>query len=71
MVEPAPTKPIFQSKTAIFSLLVAIAGASGSFFPDMGAFISSNSELILLCIGVINFALRLVTNGKVTLINEQ
>ena len=61
------TKSIFTSKTAALSFVTALVGAAAFFVPSLENFVASNSSLILSCLGVIGFALRMATSGKVAL----
>lgn len=70
MTPSTTPKPIFKSKTAVASALVAIAGALGSFFPDANKFISENANSILVGLGILGVILRMATKGRVTLFPE-
>jgi len=70
MTPPIPTKSVFVSKTALLAVLTSIAGLVGSFYPQAGDFLRGNMEMILTVIGVLNFLLRLISRGKVTLTGE-
>lgn len=63
-------KYIFKSKTALFSALVAVAGALGTYAEPVGQFLSDHAPVITMATGVIAFALRLVTKGSVSLFRE-
>ena len=65
-----PPKSIFKSKTAFAGALVAGAGAVGTLFPNIGQAISANANIILLCSGALQIALRLVSRGRVILFAE-
>jgi hypothetical protein len=54
-------KPIYQSKTAWVSLIVAVA----AFFPTVQHFIVAQPELYGSILGGVFLVLRLVTKGKV------
>lgn len=60
-------KSIFKSKTALASALTVIAGALGTFSPQANIFLSKNASTILLGLGTLNLALRLVTRGRIVL----
>jgi len=62
----APAKPVFQSKTVIVNLLIAI----GSAIPSVGSFISEHPQAVLISVTAINLALRWVTKNRVTLFGE-
>ncbi len=67
---PKPTS-IFKSRTAIVALLTTLAGAMGSASEPVAAFLRDHAPLILLIIGPLNFVLRRVTHGSVTLIPDR
>ncbi len=67
MAEIVQTKSIFKSKIAIASALTALAGLAGNFFPDLQTFLATHATTILLVLGGLNFALRLITKGRVVL----
>jgi len=51
-------------------VLTSIAGLVGSFYPQAGEFLRGNMEMVLAAIGGVNFLLRLISHGKVTLTGE-
>lgn len=59
-------KPLVASKTVIVNAIVALA----AFYPPIGEWVSANPSLSLQILAGINFALRLVTKGKVVLFNS-
>jgi uncharacterized protein YaiE (UPF0345 family) len=60
-------KSIFKSKTAALAFITTVAGAVSFFVPAVGEWVSANSGTILSVLGVVGFALRIATTGKVTL----
>ena len=61
------TKNVFTSKTAAVALITTIAGIVANFVPEVGEYVATNASLILMGLGVVSFALRLITKGKVSL----
>jgi hypothetical protein len=57
------SKPIFASKTAILNALAAVA----MFYPPVSGFVSSNPELVVGGLTLVNIILRFVTKEKVRL----
>lgn len=70
MNEPAKPKSIFKSKTAWAGALSAVAGALGTFAPDLAPLMAKNADVILLVAGVLQVVLRLVTKGRISLFSE-
>lgn len=64
---PPPPKPLFTSKTALAGLLTATAGAIGGAYPEFGQFLASHANPILIGLGLLSIALRMVTKGRVVL----
>ena len=60
-------KSIFKSKTAALSFITTVAGAVSFFIPAVGEWVAESSSVILAVLGVVAFALRLVTKGEVSL----
>ncbi len=69
-ITPSPKKPLFKSKTAIAGVLTVIAGSIGYGSESFRLLLSNNAEAILVGLGIINIALRLVTKGRVVLFAE-
>ena len=65
-----PPKSIFKSKIALAGALTAIAGAVGNFYPELQTVLATHATTILLAVGLINVALRLVTKGRVVLVAD-
>lgn len=63
-------KSIFKSKTAALSFITTVAGAVSFFIPVVGEWVAESSAVILAVLGVVAFALRLVTKGEVSLFPE-
>jgi len=63
-------KSIFKSKTAFASAITIVAGALGSFNPQVNEFLATNASTILLALGAVNMVLRLVSRGRVVLFAE-
>jgi len=61
------TKSLFKSKTVAAAFVTTLAGVIAAFVPSVGEFVAENAAGILLTLGGINFALRLVTKEKITL----
>ena len=70
MNEITETKSIFKSKTAFASAVTIVAGALGTYSPDVQKFLADNASTILLALGAANFALRLISRGRVVLFND-
>ena len=70
MNEITNTKSIFKSKTAFAGALSAVAGALGTFAPDIAPNIAAHASVILMVAGVLQVALRFVTKGRITLFAE-
>lgn len=60
-------KPLFKSKTVAAAFITTLAGVVASFIPSVGEFVAENAPGILLTLGGLNFALRLVTKEKISL----
>lgn len=67
MNEPAKPKSIFKSKTAFAGALSAVAGAIGTFAPDLAPAIAQHASIILMVAGVVQVVLRMVSKGRITL----
>ena len=65
-----PPKSIFKSKTAFAGALSAVAGAVGTFAPDLAPAIAANASAILLAAGLLQIILRFVPKGRITLFAE-
>ena len=65
-----PAKSIFKSKSIFAGALVAVAGALGSFAPDLAPWLASHADLVLMAAGVLQVALRMVTKGRVNLFGD-
>lgn len=61
------TKSLFKSKTIAASFITTLAGVIAAFVPSVGEFVAENAAGILLTLGGLNFALRLVTKEKISL----
>jgi hypothetical protein len=61
--DTTPSKPVFQSKTVIVNLIIAL----GSAIPQVGQLVSDHPQAVLLGVTLINLALRWVTKNRVTL----
>ena len=70
MNEKPVAKSIFKSKTAFAGALSAVAGALGTFAPDIAPNIAANASVILMVAGVLQVALRFVTKGRISLFAE-
>ncbi len=62
-----PMKNVFKSRTAALAIITTIAGVVGQFVPQVSEFVAVNASLILMGLGAVSFALRLVTKGAVQL----
>ena len=60
-----PDKAIFKSKTAFAASLTTIAGALGTYSPEVNQMLATHASTILLAVGILNFVLRRVTKGRV------
>ena len=67
MNEITNSKSIFKSKTAFAGALSAVAGALGTFAPDIAPNIAQNASIILMVAGVLQVVLRMVTKGRIVL----
>jgi len=65
-----PPKSIFRSRTAVASALTFVAGLFGTLVPGANEILAQHASVILLCLGLVNFTLRLVTRGRVVLFDE-
>ena len=65
-----PVRSIFKTKTAFANTLLVLAGALGTISPGAKQTIADNANTILLFAGVIGFALRRITHGRVVLFGE-
>ena len=63
-------KSIFKSKTARVNCVIAVAGIVAPFHPATADFIKSHAAEILMGIGFVNLALRLITHDRVTLFSR-
>ena len=70
MSEIVKSKSIFKSKTAFAGALSAVAGAIGTFAPDLAPAIAQHASIILMVAGVLQVVLRMVTKGRVLLFDE-
>ena len=70
MNEIVKSKSIFKSKTAFAGALSALAGAVGTFAPDLAPLIAQHASTILLVAGVLQVGLRFVSKGRITLFAE-
>lgn len=70
MNEIQPTKSIFKSKTAFAGALSAVAGAVGTFAPNLAPQIAQHASVILMVAGVVQVVLRMVTKGRISLFAE-
>ncbi|MEC7580986.1 MAG: hypothetical protein VYC85_01135 [Pseudomonadota bacterium] len=61
------TKSLFKSKTIAASFITTLAGVIAAFVPSVGEFVAENAAGILLTLGGLNFALRLLTKEKISL----
>jgi hypothetical protein len=57
---PTVTKP-YLSKTLIFNAIVACA----ALIPGVSTFVSAHTDGVLMGLGLINMALRMVTKDKI------
>ena len=64
------SKSIFKSKTAFAGVLVAVAGAVGSFAPGFAPWIADHADLVLMAAGILQVGLRMVTKGSVVLFSD-
>ena len=58
-----PSKSPLTSKT----LWINLAMAACAFFPVANDFIAANPTVVILAVAGVNFALRLITKGKIEL----
>ena len=70
MNEIVKSKSVFKSKTAFAGALATMAGALGTFAPDLAPNIAANASVILMVAGVLQVILRVVTKGRVVLFDE-
>lgn len=63
MPDDTSPKPIFESKTAIVNLIIALA----PFYPPVQEWVSANPAETLAIIGLLNLALRWITKQRVVL----
>ena len=70
MNENNSSNSIFKSKTAFAGVLVAVAGALGSFAPGLTPWIADNADLVLMAAGILQVGLRMVTKGGVVLFSD-
>ncbi len=54
-------KYLFESKTIVFNLIVALAGVVAFFWPPASDWVQSNAVLIMAIVGAANVILRRVT----------
>lgn len=62
-----PDKAIFKSKTAFAASLTTIAGALGTYSPEVNQILATHASAILLVLGILNLVLRKVTRGRIVL----
>ena len=65
-----PVRSIFKTKTAFANTLLVLAGALGTISPGAKQTIADNANTILLLAGIVGFALRRITHGRVVLFGE-
>jgi len=70
MNEITKSKSIFKSKSVFAGVLVAVAGALGSFAPNLAPWLAAHADLVLMGAGIMQVGLRMVTKGSVTLFDE-
>ena len=70
MNEISSSKSIFKSNTAFAGVLVAVAGAVGSFAPGLAPWIADHADLVLMAAGILQVGLRMVTKGSVVLFSD-
>ncbi len=58
-----PVKKPWFSKTVWMSLIVAVA----AFIPGVGEYVAANVETVGIVLGVVFSALRLISNGKISI----
>jgi len=67
MNEITKSKSIFKSKSVFAGVLVAVAGALGSFAPDFAAWLAAHADVVLMAAGILQVGLRMITKGSVNL----
>ena len=65
-----PPKSIFKSKLALSGAVATVAGALGTFAPELAPAISIYGSQIILGFGILNVVLRFFTKGRVVLFAE-
>ena len=70
MNEITKSKSIFKSKSVFAGFLVTLAGAFGSFAPDLAPWLAAHADVVLMAAGILQVGLRMVTKGGVTLFGE-
>lgn len=65
------TKSLFQSKTIVFNLLVAVAAVVAYFIPAAEQFVQDNAVLVLALLGVVNLGLRRLTRSAYQLFPQK
>ena len=61
-----PSKPIFESKTILFNLIIGVT----SFVPAVKTFIAAHVDLFLYGLVIVNMGLRFVTKGGISLFGK-
>lgn len=64
-----PVKPVWQSRTVLLNVLIALAGALSmlGILPGVHDFISAHQDLVLTILGALGVGLRLITKGKISI----
>lgn len=70
MNEIVKSKSLFKSKTIFCGALVAVAGALGTFAPDLAPWVASHADVILMAAGILQVGLRMLTKGRVVFFDE-
>jgi hypothetical protein len=63
------SKPLWQSKTVLLSVLLGLTGILGSLgiIPSVNSWAQGHQDILLTGIGAVGLVLRLVTSGKISI----